>query len=131
MKSKARWAVYGICMLVVGGPGIAHNLSGRSHLHGDELTEEHYIGPDRKAFSGDESFFAHLDSPAYKAGSDSKDIGPLMPMSAQDVLLIIDDMRFTRGELQVLKSFASAYVEYAPVPGQWKGGFQSGRREKR
>lgn len=120
MKNKTRWIIYGFCMLV-GGVVAAHTLSGRSHLHGDELS---YIGPDGKAFSGDESFYAHPDSPAYKAGSDGKDIGPLRPRSAQDVLLIIDGMEFTRGELQVLKSFVSAYVEYDPR--LWKSGFQSG-----
>ena len=126
MKSKTRWVIYGICMFVMGGPGVAHVVSGRAHLHGDELTEERYIGPDGKAFSGDESFYAHPDSPAYGAGSNGTNIGPLMPKSAQDVLFIVSGMEFTRAEWQVLKSFSSAYVEYATEPEQWKSGFQSG-----
>lgn len=100
------------CAAVTGRSAGAHEVPGENipHLHGDELTNEHYIA----------GVYAHPGSVADDAGSDGLDIGTTRASVPDDtVVFIVGNMSLTIEEWEVLVSFAKAYAPYNPTKESW------------
>lgn len=94
-----------IAMIVIGTLlamwAVAHDTNS-SHWHYSDLSREDLLGPDGKPFTGDETIYAHPDSPAWRAGSDGRDIGLYRVVPGEKVVLRIGELDFTMDQMRLL-----------------------------